>query len=332
MTRTILLQRRAVLLATAGLLAGTAAQAQPAGFPDRTVRLVVPFTPAGQTDIMARLVAQRLAEEWGRPVVVENRPGGNGMIGADAVAKAAPDGHTLLVMTLTHAINASLFPPGPNGAPYDFLKDLRTLTLLGALPLVVVVRDGAPWRSLAELAAAARAGRLNGGSSGSGSPPHLALEMFRRATGAGEQLQHVPYRGGAPSVTDLVAGNLDLVISNLPECLPQVQGGRLRALAVTDATRHRLLPEVPTTAEAGLPDLSITSWTAIQAPAGLPEPLAARIAAAIRRATAEPGLVQKAGELGFSLIGAEPEESQRFVAAEVARYAQVIAAANIRPE
>ena len=158
------------------------------------------------------------------------------MIGADAVAKAAPDGHTLLAMTLTHAINASLFPPGPTGRPMTSCSDLRTLTLLGSLPLVVVVRDGAPWRSLAELAAAARAGRLNGGSSGTGSPPHLALEMFRRAAGAGEQLQHVPYRGGAPWVTDLVAGNLDLVISNLPECLPQVQGGRLRALAVTDAT------------------------------------------------------------------------------------------------
>ncbi|RYJ01415.1 MAG: tripartite tricarboxylate transporter substrate binding protein, partial [Acetobacteraceae bacterium] len=143
---------------------------------------------------------------------------------------------------------------------------------------------------------------------------------------------HVPYRGGAPSVTDLVAGNLDLVISNLPECLPQVQGGRLRALAVTDTTRHRLLPEVPTVAEAGMPDLRITSWTAIQAPAGLPEALVERIAAAIRRAAAEPVLVQKAGELGFSLIGADVAQSGRFVAAEVARYAQVVAAANIRPE
>ena len=319
--------RRGALAGGLGLLPAVAL-AQPAGFPDRTVRLVVPFTPAGQTDIMARLVAKRLAEDWGRPVVVENRPGGNALIGADAVAKAPPDGHTLLAITLTHAINASLFPQGP----YDFLRDLRTLTLLGALPLVVVVRAEAPWRNLAELAAAARSGRMNGGSSGTGSPPHLALEMFRRAAGAGDGLQHVPYRGGAPSVTDLVAGNLDLLISNLPECLPQVQGGRLRALAVTDTARHRLLPEVPTVAEAGLPDLRITSWTAIQAPAGLPEPLVERIAAAIRRAAADPVLVQKAGELGFSLIGADVAESGRFVAAEVARYAQVVAAANIRPE
>ena len=323
-------RRTALLAMLAGMSARAQAQLQPDGFPERTVRLVVPFTPAGQTDIIARLVALRLQEEWGRPVLVENRAGGNALIGADAVAKAAPDGHALLAITLTHAVNASLFPPAV--APYDFLRDLRTLCLLGALPLVVVVREAAPWRDLGGLAASARAGRLNGGSSGIGSPPHLGLELFRRAAGAGDALQHVPYRGGAPSVTDLVAGNLDLLVSNLPECLPQLQGGRLRALAVTDTARHPLLPDVPTTAEAGLPSLRITSWTAIQVPAALPEPLAARIAAAILRALADPVVKRKAEELGFSLIGAGPEESQRFVAAEVARYAEVVAAANIRPE
>ncbi|MBL6457331.1 tripartite tricarboxylate transporter substrate binding protein [Belnapia sp. T6] len=319
------LTRRAALIA--GLLP-LAARAQPTGFPDRPVRLVVPFTPAGQTDIIARLVAGRLADEWGKPVLVENRAGGNALIGADAVAKAPADGHALLAITLTHAVNASLFP----AAPYDFLRDLRTLTLLGALPLVVVVRNESPWRSLPDLVAAARTGRLNGGSSGTGSPPHLALEMFRRAAEVGERLQHVPYRGGAPSVTDLVAGNLDLVIGNLPEVIAQVQSGRLRALAVTDATRHPLLPAVPTTAEAGLSALRITSWTAIQAPAGLPDPLAEAIAAAIRRALADPGVAQRAGELGFSLIGASVADSARFVTAEVQRYAQVVAEANIRAE
>ncbi|MBL6081972.1 tripartite tricarboxylate transporter substrate binding protein [Belnapia sp. T18] len=319
------LSRRAALLAA---LAPLAAQAQPGSFPDHPVRLVVPFTPAGQTDLISRLVAQRLAEDWGKPVLVENRAGGNAMIGADAVAKAAPDGHTLLAITLTHAVNASLFPQ----APYDFTRDLKTLTLLGALPLVVVVRAESPWRSLGELAAAARQRRLNGGSSGTGSPPHLGLEMFRRAAGAAERLEHVPYRGGAPAVTDLVAGNLDLIVGNLPEVITQVQAGRLRALAVTDAARHPLLPDVPTTAEAGLPALRITSWTAIQAPAGIAEPLAEAIAAAIRRAVADPAVVRKAGELGFSLIGADMAESRRFVAAEVARYAAVVAEAGIRAE
>jgi tripartite-type tricarboxylate transporter receptor subunit TctC len=320
------LTRRAALLAA--LAVPSAAWAQPGAFPGQPVRLVVPFTPAGQTDIMARLVAQRLTEDWGKPVLVENRAGGNAMIGADAVAKAAPDGHTLLAITLTHAVNASLFPQGP----YDFLRDLKTLTLLGALPLVVCVRAESPWTSLDALAAAARERRLNGGSSGTGSPPHLGLEMFRRAAGAGDRLQHVPYRGGAPAVTDLVAGNLDLVIGNLPEVITQVQSGRLRALAVTDAVRHPLLPDVPTTAEAGLPALRITSWTAIQAPSGLAEPLAETIAAAIRRALADPALVRKAGELGFTLIGAGMAESRRFVAAEVARYAAVVAEAGIRAE
>jgi tripartite-type tricarboxylate transporter receptor subunit TctC len=320
------LSRRAALAAPLALLGGPS-RAQ--GFPERTVRLIVPFTPAGQTDLISRLVAQRLQQDWGKPVMVENRPGGNAQIGADAVAKSPPDGHTLLAITLTHAVNASLFPQ----APYDFLRDLRTLTLLGSLPLVVVVRAEAPWRDLGALVAAVRGGaRLNVGSSGTGSPPHLGLELFRRATGVRETLTHVPYRGGAPSVTDLAGGNLDLLVSNLPECIAQVQAGRLRALAVTDGARHRLLPEVPTTAEAGLPALRITSWTAIQAPSGVPDALAAQVAAAIRRALADASLREKASELGFDLIGADIAESRRFVAAEVQRYAQLVAEANIRAE
>jgi tripartite-type tricarboxylate transporter receptor subunit TctC len=293
------------------------------------VRIVVPFTPAGQTDIISRLVAQRLGQQWNRPVLVENRPGGNAMIGAEAVVRSPPDGTTLLAITLTHAVNASLFPH----APYDFLRDLQTLTLLGSLPLVVVVPAARPWHGLDEVAAVARSGRrLNIGSSGAGSPPHLGLELFKRASGAGDNIAHVPYRGGAPSVTDLVAGTLDMLVSNLPECIGQVQSGRLRALAVTAPRRHRLLPEVPTVAEAGLPGMAMTSWTALQAPAGVPAPLAERLAAAIREALRDPSLAEKAGELGFDLIGADRAESRRFVAAEVARYAQVVAEAGIRPE
>jgi tripartite-type tricarboxylate transporter receptor subunit TctC len=318
-------RRQLAGLAAALLVARPVAAAQ---FPDRSVRIIVPFTPAGQTDIIARLVAQRLQEAWGKPVVVENRPGGNALIGADAVAKSAPDGHTLLAVTLTHAINASLFPQ----APYDFLRDLKPLSVLGSLPLVVVVRAETPWRNLRELAEAARGARLNGGSSGTGTPPHLGLELLRQAAGTGDNLLHVPYRGGAPSITDLIAGNLDLIVSNLPECLPQIQSGRLRALAVTDTARHPLLPEVPTTEEAGLPALRITSWTAIQAPAGLPEPLAEQISAAILRAAAEPSVVQKATELGFTLAPQGIADSRHFIAAEVARYAQVVAGAKIKVE
>jgi tripartite-type tricarboxylate transporter receptor subunit TctC len=320
-----MLHRRA-FAALPALLPGRARAFDGGGQP---VRIVVPFTPAGQTDILSRLFAQRLAAQWQRPVIVENRPGGNAMIGADAVAKAAPDGTTLLAITLTHAVNASLFPQGP----YDFLRDLQTLTLLGSLPLVVVVPESRPWRRLADLAAAARGGaKLNFGSSGTGSPPHLGLELFKRATGARESINHIPYRGGAPSVTDLVAGTLDALISNLPECLTQVQSGRLRALAVTAPVRHRLLPDVPTVAEAGLADLTMTSWTAFQAPAGVPAPLAETLAAAIRQAAGDPVLMEKAGDLGFTLIAADRPASARFVAEEVARYAQLVQDARIRPE
>lgn len=317
--------RRALLAGAALLLPGAA---RASGFPERNVRLIVPFTPAGQTDLIARLVAQRLQEGWGRPVLVENRPGGNALLGADLAAKAPPDGHTLLAITLAHAINASLFPQ----APYDFLKDLTTLSVLGSLPLVVVVRAEAPWQDLPALLEAARRQRLNGGSSGTGTPPHIGLELLRRAAGAGEALQHAPYRGGAPSITDLVAGNIDLVVSNLPECLPQIQAGRLRALAVTGPARHPLLPAVPTTAELGAPGLAITSWTAIQAPAGLPASLAERLSADLRASLTEPGLVRRAGELGFSLSGLGLEDSRRFVAAETARYASLVSEAQIRPD
>ncbi len=318
--------RRRTLAALPALMPGLARAFDGSSQP---VRIVVPFTPAGQTDILARLFAQRLGTLWQRPVIVENRPGGNAMIGADAVAKAAPDGTSLLAITLTHAVNASLFPQGP----YDFQRDLQTLTLLGSLPLVVVVPVARPWRSLGDLVTAARAGqKLNIGSSGTGSPPHLGLELFKRATGTGETITHIPYRGGAPSVTDLVAGTLDALISNLPECITQVQAERLRPLAVTTPERHRLLPTVPTVAEAGLPDLTMTSWTALQAPAGVPEPLAETLAAAIRRAAADPTLVEKASDLGFTLIAADRAASRRFVAAEVARYAQLVAEAGIKPE
>ncbi len=320
-----MMHRRAVLATPLALFA---ASARAQGFPERTVRITVPFTPAGQTDIMARLLAQRLQEDWGKPVVVENRAGGNALIGADAVAKGPADGHGLLAITLTHAVNASLFP----NAPYDFLRDLTTVTLIGALPLVVVVRAESPWQDLAQLAAAAGRERLNGGSSGTGSPPHLGLELFRIAASAGERLQHVPYRGGAPSVTDLVAGNLHLLVSNLPECLGQIQSGRLRPLAVTADRRHPLLPAVPTTAEAGMAALRITSWTALQVPAATPAPVVAQLSSAILKAAAHPEVMRKAAELGFELAPLAPAESQAFVRAEVARYAGLVREAGIRAE
>jgi tripartite-type tricarboxylate transporter receptor subunit TctC len=319
-------RRSALALPFAGLPFGTTAQAT--GFPDRVIRYIVPFTPAGLTDIMARLVAQRLAEIWGRAVVVENRAGGNAMIGADAAAKSPPDGHTLLAITLTHAVNVGLFP----NAPYDLMRDFVPISVLGSLPLVVVVNASNPARSLAELVAQARSRVLNAGSSGNGSPPHLGLELFRRVSGAGGNITHVPYRGGAPGVTDLVAGNLDFMVSNLPECLAQIQGGRLRGLAVTGAERNRLVPDIPTVTELGATELQMTNWTAMLTNAAVPPAILAELSRATQLAVRDGEMRRRAEEGGFDVLGWESSRSRSFMAGEVARWGQLVREAAIRAD
>jgi tripartite-type tricarboxylate transporter receptor subunit TctC len=319
--------RRAALSLPLGL--PLVAQAQPApAFPDRPVRYIVPFTPAGLTDIMARLVAQKLSETWGKPVVVENRAGGNALIGADAAAKSAPDGHTLLAITLTHAVNVSLFP----NAPYDLMRDFVPVSVLGSLPLVVVVNANNPARNLADLIAQARSRVLNGGSSGNGSPPHLGLELFRRVSGAGGNITHVPYRGGAPGVTDLVAGNLDFMVSNLPECLAQIQGGRLRGLAVTSPTRHRLVPDIPTVLEANAPELEMTNWTAMLTNTAVPRPVLAEIVRATQLVMRDGDLRRRGEEGGFDMLGWEPDRSRSFMETEVQRWGRLVREAGIRAD
>ena len=311
-----MIRRRSALLLPGLALPGLA-RAQGA-FPDRNPRYIVPFPPGGLTDIMARLVAQKLGEIWGRAVVIDNRAGGNALIGADLAAKAAPDGHTLLAITLTHAVNATMFP----NAPYDFRRDLVTVSLLGSLPLVVVVNaERSPARDLGALVALSRTRTLNGGSSGNGSPPHLGLELFRRAASAGDNVVHVPYRGGAPSVTDLAAGNLDIMVSNLPECLAQIRGGRLRPLAITSAERHPLVPDVPTVREAGLPQLEISNWTAVQVPAGTPPALMARLERDVMAAIGDADTKRRAQEAGFQVLGWDAARSTEFVRAETDRWA-----------
>ncbi len=319
---------RRVALASPLAFQPLATKAQGAAFPDRVVRYIVPFTPAGLTDIMARLVAQRLSEIWGKAVVVENRAGGNAMIGADAAAKSAPDGHTLLAITLTHAVNVGLFP----NAPYDLMRDFVPVSVLGSLPLVVVVNASNPARNLADLITQARARVLNAGSSGNGSPPHLGLELFRRVSGAAGNITHVPYRGGAPGVTDLVAGNLDFMVSNLPECLAQIQGGRLRGLAVTGAARHRLVPDIPTVAEAGAAGLQMTNWTAMLTNTAVPRPALTELSRATQLAVRDADLRRRAEEGGFDVLGWEPDRSRGFMEEEVTRWGRLVREAGIRAD
>ncbi len=323
--------RRAVLgtatLSPLALLPATGAQAQ-AAWPDRPLRYIVPFAPAGITDMMARLLAQQLTDRLGRPVVVENRPGGAAMIGADAAAKAPPDGYTLLAITLTHAVNASLVP----NPPFDLLRAFSAIAILGAVPLVAVVRRDSSYATLGDLVAATRTRPMSVGTPGSGSPPHLALELIRQPAGAGGNLTHVPYRGGGPVVTDLVAGTLDFAVPNLPECMPQIQAGLLRALAVTGPARHRSLPDVPTAAEAGLPALAITNWTAVLTNAGTPAVAMARLATETQAAMRDPALVRRAEEAGFDVLGWDPARSGAFLREEVERWARLVAEAGIQGE
>ena len=318
-----MLRRQLFALALAAALPVLAhAQAYPA----RQVRYIVPFPPAGATDIMARNVAQVLSDAWSQPVVVENRAGGNALIGAELASKAPADGYTFLAITLTHAINATLFPK----APFDLRRDFIAVSILASSPMLVVVNPSSPAKTLAELTSLARSKPLNAGSSGNGTPPHMGLEQYRQT--AGFKATHVPYKGGAPSLTDLVGGQLDFIVSNLPESIGHVKGGRLRPLALTSRNRHPLVPDVPTTQEAGMPGLSITNWTALLVPAGTPPEIVARIQADAAKGLRSPQMTAKVQEQGFEVIGSTSAEAQAFVGAEIERWSKVVRDAGLKAD
>lgn len=303
------------------------AQAMDYPKPGATIRYIVPFPPGGLTDVMARMVGHQLAERWKVAVVVENKAGGGGLIGADAAAKATPDGNTVLAITMTHAANATLFK---GKSPYDLQRDLRPVAILAGSPMLVVVPASSPVKDLKDLVAAAKAKSLNGGSSGNGTPPHLTLALFNQLTGS--NIQHVPYKGGSPSLADLIGGQIDVIFSNFPESFAHVKGGKLRALAVTGAQRHPLLPDVPTVAEAGLPRLAVDNWTAIAAPARMPDAAVQKLGAEVMKIMAQPGMAEKAQAQGFRVDARGPKEAEAFVNAEVERWGEVIRSAGIRPE
>lgn len=319
--------KRWIAAVTAAALAACAAAAQPAEtFPSKPVRYIVPFPPGGISDMMARVVAQQTSARFQQSVVIDNRPGGNAMIGAVLAARSPPDGYTWLAITITHAINVTLFP----GAPYDLLKDFHAISTLASLPLVVVVNASLPPRTLAELTALGKTRTLNGGSSGNGTPQHLALELYRQL--AGIQAQHVPFKGGGPSVISLLGGEIDFLITGVPETITHIRAGRLRALAVASRNRQPLIPDIPTTAEAGLPAQTITSWTALLVPAATPKTVRDRINAAVVDALKQPEMTQKLREQAFEVIADAPERSQAFIAAEAARWGRLVREANLKPD
>jgi len=312
-----MLQRWAVGAVLALLATGAWGQAYPA----KPIRLVVPFPAGGTTDILARAVGQKLTEAWGQPVVVDNRPGAGGNIGSELVAKAAPDGYTLLMGTVgTHAINASLYAK----MPYDHIKDFAPVILVAGVPNVLVVNPAVPVNSVQELIAYAKAnpGRLNFASSGSGTSIHLSGELFKVM--AGVQMTHIPYKGSAPALQDLIGGQVQLMFDNLPSALPQIKGGKLRALAVTSATRAAALPDVPTVAEAGLPGFEASSWFGVLAPAGTPVAIIARLNAEIAKWLASPEAREKLASQGANAAGGSPEDFAKHIAAETAKWQKVV--------
>ncbi len=311
------------VLALAAVASTPAARAQPAGagFPDRPLRLVVPFPPGGPNDVIARVLARKMSALLGQPVVVENRSGGGGVVGTDAVAKSAPDGHTFAVTSAgALAIAPGLLP----SIPYQVGRDLAPVALVATVPELLAVHPGVPASTLVELVAHARArpGRLNFASSGNGSMPHLAGEALRFA--AGVEIAHVPYRGAAPAVTDLVAGQVQMMFADLPVLLAPVRSGALRAIALAGAERSPLLPEVPTTAEAGLPQVLAENWYGAVAPARTPEAALAALREAAARALRDPEVAGALREQGAKAAGdGSPEGFAAFVRAEAARWGEV---------
>lgn len=312
---------RASALAAWGACALAPAHAQDANdFPSRPIRIIVPFAAGGATDVIARVVGQKVSDQLGQPVVVDNRAGASGNIGAVAVARSAADGYTILMATSSHAINATLYKK----LDYSLTKDFAGLSNLASVPLLMVVNPGVPARTAGEFAAFAKAqgDKVNFASGGTGTAAHLAGEQFN--TLIGTRMQHVPYKGGALAQTDLIGGQVQAMFANLPEVLTQVQAGKLRPLAVTGKARRSNLPDVPTFTEAGYPQLDARSWFGLFAPAGTPAPVVAKLSASIAQAVADPAVQARLKELGADPIGDRHETFQPFVAQEVKRWGALV--------
>ncbi len=297
-------------------------------FPSKPVRLVVPYSAGGGADTTARLIAPKLQEVLGQTIVIDNKPGAGGMIGDDIVAKAAPDGHTLLIGAFAHAVNPSLVAKMPFRTPADFAP----VSLLVTVPELMVITPSHPAKSVAELIALAKAqpGKLSYASSGNGSAQHLAAELFKMRTGT--DIQHVPYKGGSLAVADVAAGHVPFYFGNMSAALPQARGNRVRALAVTSAQRSPAAPEVPTIAEAGVKDCEISEWNALLAPAGTPAASIERLHAEVAKIMRMEDIKAKFADLGADAIGSTPAEFTTFLRAEMVKWAEVVKAANIRIE
>ena len=309
------------------LLCHSMAAAQ--SYPGKPVKIIVPFPPGGGTDIGTRIIAQKLSEAWGQPVLVENRAGAAGIVGTEATAKAIADGYTIMMGNIgTHAINVSLYKK----LPYDPVKDFAPISHVAGLPLFVLVHPSVKANSVKELIALAKSqpGKLDYSSSGSGGSMHVAAELFKNMTGT--HMVHIPYKGGGPAVADVLGGQVPVTFATVLETLPHVKSGRLRALAVTGAKRSLAWPDLPTVAEAGVPGYESISWLGLFAPAGTPKEIVSKISAEVVRIISLPEVREKLLTQGAEPIGSSPEQFAATLASDIAKYAKVMKASGVAPE
>ncbi len=316
------------ILLTALLAAAACAVQAQTPYPARQVRIIVPYAPGGISDVMNRILAQKLSEAWGQPVVVDNRTGGATNIAAEIVARAAPDGYTLFNVTTANTVNMTLY----SRLSYDTVKDFAPVTLLISVPNVIVLHPSTPAKSVKELIALAKAkpGALTYGTTGIASSGQLAGELFKMM--AGVDLVHVPYKGGAPAVTALISGEVAMGFNTVPTSLPQIRAGKLRALAITSAKRSPLLPDLPTVAEAGLPGYELTAWQGLAAPAGIPPAVAAKLHADATRAITRPDVRERLASLGVDVITNTPPEFAKFIKADIATYAKLVKSLDLKAD
>jgi tripartite-type tricarboxylate transporter receptor subunit TctC len=311
----------AIVVACAG---GALAQ----GWPARPIRMIVPYTPGGYTDLMARLVGNKISEALGQPIIFENKPGANAIIGTDVVAKAAPDGYTFGTVIAAHAVNATLNPK----LPYDTLKDFSYVSLMSVAPLIMIAHPSLPANNVQELIKLAKAkpGELNFASSGVGAAAHLTMEMFKSRVGI--DMQHIPYKGTAGALQDVIGGRINIMFDVVGPLMPQVRAGLAKAIVVTAKERIPAASDVPTMTEQGVPDFVSGTWAGIIAPAGTPKEIVDRISAEAKKALADPALKEKLVEQGIVAVGSTPDEYRAFVTEEIARWKKVITDAGIKME
>jgi tripartite-type tricarboxylate transporter receptor subunit TctC len=315
---------RAAVAATLALAAAGAAFADT--FPSKPVTIVAAFPPGGTVDLLARAVGPKLSESWKQPVVVENRPGASGIVGTQYVARSAPDGHTLLLIPITHVTNASLF----SKLPFDPLADFTPISLLASQPIMLVANKSLPVNSVSELIAYAKAnpGKLNCGSGGNGTSQHLACELFKSM--AKVDIRHIPYKGNAAAMTDVISGQIELLFDQMATAVPHVRAGKVKALAVSTRARSPAMPNVPTVDESGLPGYETSAWFGMIGPAGMPRELVDRIQADLAQALTDPQTKERLASQGLTLIGGKPQEFKSYLAEELGKWAKVVKESGAR--